>query len=166
MPQTGELRSDDGIFTISYNSVWTCLDLSFKRHYCKMLLTYRNKHCLDVHIAKRFGFMRPPCREASKGNVIVLKYNAFALFCLFELHLQVMYHLDIIYDRGGLTHTGISKLSRHWFRYWLIACSPVLGTDCNENCFEKRFEQENEIDNVVCKMTAILFRFQFVNWLG
>ena len=79
---------------------------------------------------------------------------------------------------GGKTYIFFSKLSHHWFRKWLVACSApsnhlnqwwliinsslrnkiLWNTNRNVNIFIK-----NAFENVVCKMADILSRSQCFN---
>ena len=70
---------------------------------------------------------------------------------------------------GRATHIWVSKLSHHWFRKWLVACSApnhylnqcwlivdlTPGTNSSESKYNK-FYTRNGWENVVCKIATIL----------
>ena len=79
---------------------------------------------------------------------------------------------------GRVTHICVDELGHHWFWWWLVACSVpshylnqcwnivnwTLGNKLqwNLNRISNIFIQENEFENVVWKMAAILSRPQCV----
>ena len=68
-----------------------------------------------------------------------------------------------------MTHTCVSKLDRHWFKYWLIIWSArscymdqwwYVIFQCNLNQNKAIIIEENEFLSVFCKRAAILSRLQ------
>ena len=88
---------------------------------------------------------------------------------------------NVLTHWGQVTYICVRNLVHHWFRLWLVAyltASHYL-TQCwnsvnwtlgkwlqwNFNWNSYIFIEENALENVVCKMAAILFQLQCVNTL-
>ena len=79
---------------------------------------------------------------------------------------------------GHVTHTCVSKLGHHWFRYWLVAWSPPshylhqcwnivnctltnkLKWNLNRNSYN--FNEENAVEYIIWEMAAILCQPQYL----
>ena len=124
----------------------------------------------------------------SQGGTIshwIKKWKTFSHWLICAYDLRTLY---TCMNGPCLTHWGqvipgrwciYAAVVHHWIRQWLVACSApshyltnadILstrpwGTYFNEISFEIRkvFIQENEFENVVCTMAAIVSRTQCVN---
>ena len=98
-----------------------------------------------------------------------------------EQSLWVVFWLTFFFliTHWGLVMQCVGKLCHPWFRYWLVAYSapnhhlnqcwcmfktgPLKSFHLNFNQMSTVFIQENEFEDVVCKVAAILYQPQCVN---
>ena len=94
---------------------------------------------------------------------------------------EFIYALFCTIHRGLVTPNGVSDLSQHWFRYWLVACwttshyllqcwfianwfQGTIFSEISIKIPKFSLKKENASENVMSKMSAILIDRDKVHW--
>ena len=111
------------------------------------------------------------CKQSSTRLYKAIMYNDYQYIWLTEYvpYLAMTVYRPIHSSAISLRSSGayVTRLGRHWFRQWLLACSapsPSLNQCWVMVIWIPKLMQENAFENVACKIADILSKLQRVKW--